>query len=74
LLRPASRWVAEYYVTNDVKDRGDGSIEVTLPAKTLAWAARLLLRLGDDAEALEPRELAAEVVGLARRSLARYRS
>jgi proteasome accessory factor C len=72
LLRPGGRWVAEYFVTTETKDRGDGSIEVTLPAKTLAWAARLLLRLGPDAEALEPPELAEEVAELARRSLDLY--
>ncbi len=72
LLRPEARWVAEYFVTTATTDRGDGSIEVTLPAKTLAWAARLLLRLGPDAQALEPAELHDEVAELARRTLALY--
>ena len=74
LLRPGGRWVAEYFVTTQTHDRGDGSIECTLPAKTLAWAARLLLRLGSDAEPLEPPELAEEVAELARRTLALYGS
>jgi proteasome accessory factor C len=73
LLRPASRWVAEYFVTTEAKERGDGTVEATLPAKTLAWAARLLLRLGEDAEGLAPPELALEVRELARRTLGLYR-
>lgn len=71
-LSPPARWVAEYYATTDVVERDDGGVEVTLPARQLGWVARLLLRLGDDAEVVEPLDLRDEVRDLARRTLARY--
>jgi proteasome accessory factor C len=72
-LRPGARWVAEYYATTAVEDLEDGGVEVTLPARQLGWVARLLLRVGPDAEVLEPPELRAEVARLAGETLARYR-
>jgi proteasome accessory factor C len=71
-LRPAARWIAEYYATTDVDELDDGGIEVTLPARQLGWVARLLLRVGDDAEVVEPAVLGAEVSRLAEATLARY--
>jgi proteasome accessory factor C len=71
-LRPAARWIAEYYATTTVDELDDGGVEVTLPARQLGWVARLLLRVGPDAEVLEPPELRAEVVRLAGETLARY--
>jgi proteasome accessory factor C len=71
-LRPAARWIAEYYATTDVVELEDGGAEVTLPARQLGWVARLVLRVGDDAEVLEPPELRAEVVRLAESTLAGY--
>lgn len=72
-LGPAARWIAEYYVTVDAEERGDGTLTVTLPAKRLGWVARLLLRTGPDAEVVGPPELVDEVRELAERTLARYR-
>jgi proteasome accessory factor C len=72
LLRPPARWVAEYYVTTDVVEREDGSVEATLPTRQLGRIARLLLRLGPDAEPLEPSGLRDEVRSLARDTLAVY--
>jgi proteasome accessory factor C len=72
LLRPEARWVAEYYVTTDVVERPDGSIEATLPAKRLSWIARLLLRLGPSAAILEPASLRDDLRDLAAGTLARY--
>jgi proteasome accessory factor C len=71
-LRPAARWIAEYYATTEIEERKDGGIEVTLPARQLGWVARLLLRVGDDAEVVEPKELLDEAQRLARATLARY--
>jgi proteasome accessory factor C len=71
-LRPAARWIAEYYATTEIDEREDGGIEVTLPARQLGWVARLLLRVGDDAEVVEPKELLDEAQRLARETLARY--
>jgi proteasome accessory factor C len=72
-LRPAARWIAEYYATTSVDELDDGGVEVTLPARQLGWVARLLLRVGDDAEILEPLELGVEVRRLAAETLERYR-
>jgi proteasome accessory factor C len=71
-LRPGARWIAEYYATTDVEERPDGGVEVTLPARQLGWVARLLLRVGADAEVVEPAELRVEVVRLAAETLGRY--
>jgi proteasome accessory factor C len=71
-LRPGARWVGEYYATTDAAELDDGSLEVTLPAKQLGWVGRLLLRVGPEAEVLEPLELRELVGDLARRSLLRY--
>jgi proteasome accessory factor C len=74
LLRPAARWVAEYYVTDDVVARPDGTVEATLPARQTGWIAKLLLRLGPDAEVLDPPELRAEISQIAAAALDRYSS
>lgn len=71
-LRPAARWIAEYYATTHVKELDDGGLDVTLPARQLGWVARLLLRVGDDAEVVEPPDLRDDVRRLARDTLARY--
>ena len=68
----SARWIAEYYATTEIEERKDGGIEVTLPARQLGWVARLLLRVGDDAEVVEPKELLDEAQRLARETLARY--
>jgi proteasome accessory factor C len=72
-LRPAARWIAEYYATTELEEQDDGGVEVTLPARQLGWVARLLLRVGDDAIVVEPTELRDEVRWLARETIARYR-
>jgi proteasome accessory factor C len=71
-LGPAARWVAEYYVVEDVRESEDGTVEVTLPTKDLPWVAKLVLRLGGEAVALEPPELAPMVREAAERALAPY--
>ncbi|HYT78891.1 MAG TPA: WYL domain-containing protein [Actinomycetota bacterium] len=73
VLAPSARWVAEYYETERVAEQEDGKIEVTLPAKELAWVAKLILRLGGEATVLGPGELADMVRDTARRTLALYR-
>jgi proteasome accessory factor C len=71
-LHPSARWVAEYYATEDVTGSDDGSVEATLPAKQTGWIARLLLRLGSDAEVLDPPSMRGDVKDLARATLDRY--
>jgi proteasome accessory factor C len=72
LLRTGARWVAEYYETLDITEREDG-LEVTIPARQLAWVVKLLLRLGGEATVLDPPELRKQVQEAARETLARYR-
>jgi proteasome accessory factor C len=71
-LHPGARWVGEYYAVTDSREEGDGSLEVALPVKRLDWVAGLLLRLGADAEVLDPPDLRDRVRDLARRTLDRY--
>lgn len=69
---PGARWVAEYYAVEEAEER-NGALEVTLPTKDLAWMAKLILRLGGQAEILEPGELRDLVRRTTRETLARYR-
>lgn len=71
-LAPGARWIAEYYAVTDTADAKDGSLDVSMPARTLGWVARLLLRVGPDATVLDPPQLVNELRGLARRALDRY--
>ena len=71
-LGPRARWVAEYYVVTEATER-DGFLEVTLPTKDLAWAAKLVLRLGGEARILEPAELRDLTRELASATLQHYR-
>jgi proteasome accessory factor C len=70
-LKPGARWIAEYYATIDPVER-DGHLEVTLPARQLGWVARLLLRVGPDAEVVTPPELVDQIHELATQTLVRY--
>lgn len=71
-LSPEARWVAEYYETAEEVELDGGSLEVVLPAGRLQWLERLLLRLGDQAEVLEPPGLKGRVRELAGRTRKRY--
>ena len=66
-LGPNARWVAEYY---PVEDLGDG--EIRFSSADPATAARLLLRLGDDAALVEGSEVAELLAEYRRRLWARY--
>ena len=72
LLRPDARWVAEYYETLEEIERGDGGLEVVMPAGRLEWAERLVLRLSGAAEVLGPASLKDRVRDLARRTREPY--
>lgn len=76
-LDAKATWVTTAYPVDDVVDRGEGRVRVTMPAGAPAWLARLLLRLGPSAQvvAIDPRSgspsLAADA---AAKILARYRN
>ncbi len=65
LLHPGARWVAEYYEVTKETQRGGGDLEIELPASRLDWVARLVLRLGGEAEVLSPPDLKDRVRELA---------
>jgi proteasome accessory factor C len=72
-LSPGARWIAEYYATADEREGPNGTFEVTLPTARLGWVAGLLLRVGSDAQVLDPPELADRVRELAARTERGYR-
>lgn len=73
-LHPRARWVAEYYVATKPEEGQDGSLTVTLATKQIVWVARLLLRLGPDAQVLAPPTIREEIRTQARATLDRYQT
>jgi proteasome accessory factor C len=71
-LAPAAAWVAEAYPTQSVTERPDGGLDVVLTVSEHAWLERLLLRLGPDADVVEPLELQGARAAAANRVLTRY--
>ena len=71
-LTPAAAWVAEAYPTQSVTERAGGALDVTLTVSEPAWLERLLVRLGPDAEVVDPPDLRSARAEAARRVLARY--
>jgi proteasome accessory factor C len=69
-LGPRSRWVMEYYPVEVVEREPDTVIRFSTSDPSVA--ARLLLRLGADADLLEGPEVAASLADLRARILARY--
>ena len=72
VLRPAARWVAEYYPVEDLHPDDDGSARVTMRYGDRDWMVRLVLGLGDAVEVLAPLDLAAATRTRARDALAAY--
>ncbi len=70
-LGPRAKWVADYYPVEIVAD-DDGVTTIRFSASDPLVAARLLLRLGADAELLEGEETARVLADLRRRIVARY--
>jgi proteasome accessory factor C len=68
-----ARWVAEYYPVEIIEDAGE-ELTVGFSAADPSVAARLLLRLGGDAELLDGDEVGARLAGLKTRILTRYGS
>ncbi len=72
-LGPRARWVTDYYPVDILEDEGEGGwATIRFFAGDPSVAARLLLRLGPDAELLAGDEVATTVADLRRRILSRY--
>ena len=71
-LGPRAAWVADYYPVSVLAEAG-GSRTIEFSAADPAVAARLLVRLGRDADLEAGAEIAAAVDDLRRRILSRYR-
>jgi proteasome accessory factor C len=69
----SARWVVEAYPCTDVEERADGGLLVTLAVAGTAWLERLLLRLGPEAEVIDPPDLVDAGRRAAQRVLAAYR-
>jgi proteasome accessory factor C len=68
----AARWVGEYYVTESVREAGDGWLRVSLRTPDTGRIRRLALQLGEDIRVLSPAGLAAEARSAAAAALALY--
>jgi proteasome accessory factor C len=71
-LGPPARWVTEYYPCEQVEDRGEGRLRVTLRTPDAGWVRRLALGLGEDGRVIEPAEIATAVRADAAAALAQY--
>jgi proteasome accessory factor C len=53
-LRPAARWVADYYPIESSREVPDGGLRITLRTPDVEWVVRLVLRLGGQGRVIEP--------------------
>ncbi len=71
-LKPAARWVADFYPTESVTEQSDGALLVRLRSGERSWVRRLVLGLGAAGSVVDPLDLAAEVRAEARAALRIY--
>ncbi len=71
-LSRAARWVADYYPVEWHHEASDGRLRVGLRYSDQGWLVRLILRLGGEAEVIEPVPLAESVRRRAHAALANY--
>ena len=71
-LRPPARWVVERYPVDRVETDGHGVTTAVFPVASRPWLERLLVRLGPDAEVIEPDDWRDLAVATARTILTRY--
>ena len=70
-LRPAARWVAEYYPVQELREDGEDLV-VTLAARDEDWLARLVLRGGGEIGIEAPASAAEAVMARAQAALGEY--
>jgi proteasome accessory factor C len=74
-LAPAAQWITERYPVDEVgAPDADGWVTARMPMASERWFVRTMLRLGPDAEIVDPVDGAAPVSAAASKILARYRS
>ena len=71
-LAADARWVVDYHPVESATELADGGLRVVLRTPDLAWARRLVLRLGGRARVVEPVDLAEQVREAAGQALKRY--
>lgn len=69
-LRPAARWVADYYPVESAEELSDAGLRIVLRAAELEWVVRLVLRLGGQGRVVAPDELVDAVRRRAEEALA----
>lgn len=69
----SARWIAETYDVVEQDDMEDGRLRLVLDVAGETWLERLLLRVGPEAEILEPADLGDLGSSAARRILENYR-
>jgi proteasome accessory factor C len=73
VLPSDASWVADHYPVTTVTAEPDGRLRVVLPVLSERWLARLLVRVGADAEVVEPLEWRDLAARTAATLLAMYR-
>ncbi|MGH3414566.1 MAG: helix-turn-helix transcriptional regulator [Marmoricola sp.] len=71
-LRPAARWVADYYPVTGQSEGPDGSLDVTLAVGDPRWLVRLVLSLAPEVTVRSPASYDDEVRSVAVATLALY--
>lgn len=72
LVRPGSRWIADYYPVEQVTEVADGCLEVTLRVNDVRWLVGLVLGQAPGVRVLEPADVAETVRDRAAATLAAY--
>jgi proteasome accessory factor C len=72
LLEPQARWVTDYYPAEEVREVGEGRLEVDYLVADQRWLTRLVLGLLPHARVLAPRTAADAVTATARETLELY--
>jgi proteasome accessory factor C len=73
-LDSAARWFADFYPCEEVSERGDGGLIVSLRVHDDAWVRRLALGLAGVARVTDPPELASEIRDAAAIALSAYQA
>jgi proteasome accessory factor C len=71
-ISPQAGWVSDYYPLDSQEELENGWIRIRFKAGGLAWVERLLLRLGPQAEVVEPESLRDRLQSTACRMAKRY--